>query len=78
MSESGLFGLVADHEGQSGLNDLAREVGNVARPISEAGSETVNGGVLNIHPVQNHFHRHIGEQLVAPSGENQAPVLTFL
>ena len=32
------------------LGDFAREVGDIARPIPEAGPEAVDGGILDLHP----------------------------
>ena len=46
----GLLGLVAYHMGQRRLHDLARGAGDVAGPVPEAGSETVDGGVFDFHP----------------------------
>src|ERR1700682_5250294 len=48
-------GLVADDVRQSRLGDFAREIGDVPRPVPEAGTETVSGGSFNIHPPQHHL-----------------------
>jgi len=43
----GLFGLITYDMRQCGLCDFTGEVGDVPRPIPEAGAEAVNGGVLD-------------------------------
>ncbi len=74
----GLFGLVPDDVGQSCLHDFAGEARDVSRPIPEAGAEAVNGGVFDLHPAQDHFHRHIRKRLVARlPGKNEIARLEF-
>jgi hypothetical protein len=60
-----LLSFVSDNVGERGLGDFAREAGDVACPIAKAGTEAVNGGVINVHPTQNHFRRHVRKRPVA-------------
>ena len=48
----GLFGLIADNVCKRGLSDFTREVGHIAGPVPEAGSEAVHGDIAVAHARQ--------------------------
>jgi hypothetical protein len=62
----------------SAVSVISRGKLDVAGPIPEAGTEAVDGRVLNFPSDATPFPRHIGERLVARlSGKTNSPILSF-
>src|SRR3979490_1173323 len=59
-----LFRLVAYYVRQCGLGNFPWKTGDVACPVTEAGTEAMDGSVFNLHPTQDAFRRHIGQRLL--------------